>query len=107
MSFTSHPHWERVAPPRIRASSHLRPDNVLNLLFYVPVAPIGIGAGWSLKFCVLGGAAFSVTAEGLQIFSSERNPDGNDIVANVAGTAIGGLSMLLFRRRDRRVLAQV
>jgi VanZ family protein len=96
---TSTPHWEHVRGPRVRATSRVRPDHVLNVLFYIPFTPLGSTLGWSLPALVAAGTALSATAEGLQVFSSERSPDGNDLVANVIGTALGAGLVLLTRRQ--------
>ena len=104
-SFTSTPHWDRVQPPRVNASSRIRPDHLLNVLFYVPGAPLGSTLGWTLPACVIAGSVLSVTAEAVQLFSVDRDPDGNDVIANIAGTSMGALVVLFYRRRsgsDRR-----
>jgi VanZ family protein len=99
-SVSSSPHWDRVAAPRVRATSRIRPDHILNVLFYVPVAPLGAAFGQSLRACIIAGGAFSLTAEAAQLFSSERAPDGNDVIANMAGTTMGAVAVLLYRRRS-------
>ena len=99
---TSTPHWERVRPPRIRAQSRVRADHVLNVLFYVPVVPIGSRLGRRVTPLVVAGVMLSVTAETMQLFSAERDPDGNDLLANTAGTIIGAAVVLLWRRRQLR-----
>jgi VanZ family protein len=81
----------------------VRADHVLNVLFYVPVAPVGVRLGWSLGTLVATGATLSLTAEAMQLFSVDRSPDGNDVVANVAGTTIGAL-LVLSRRRGRTIV---
>ena len=101
-SETATPQWERVRAPRVRTTSQLRPDHILNVLFYIPLSPLGAGLGWSLPLSVAAGGALSLTAEALQLFSTERSPDGNDIIANVAGTAIGAALVILRRRRTAR-----
>src|SRR5687768_10339312 len=90
--------WDRIRPPRI-GSATVRADHILNFLFYVPVAPIGARLGWALPTLVVAGAAFSVTAEAVQLFSTDRNPDGNDVVLNVAGTLVGVALVHNLRRR--------
>ena len=99
---TSTPQWERVRPPRVRAASRVRADHVLNVLFYIPVAPLGSSLGWSLPPLVAAGAMLSLTAEALQLFSLDRSPDGNDVIANTAGTTIGAALVLMSRRRRQR-----
>jgi VanZ family protein len=101
-SASSIPHWDRVALPRFRATSRVRPDHLLNVLFYVPFAPLGAALGQSLRACTLAGGALSLTAEAAQLFSSERAPDGNDLIANIAGTTIGTFTVMLYRRRFHR-----
>ena len=98
---TSTPHWERVRPPHVQSTSRVKPDHVLNVLFYVPLAPLASLAGWSLPLAVTAGTALSLTAEGLQVFSSDRSPDGNDFIANMAGTALGG-ALVMYYRRNRQ-----
>jgi VanZ family protein len=99
MSATSTPHWERVTPPRVRATSRIRLDHVLNLLFYVPAAPIGAALGYSLPACIVAGTTLSLTAETTQVFSLDRSPGANDVIANILGTAVGAILVLLYRRR--------
>jgi VanZ family protein len=99
-SVSSSPHWERARPPRIRSSSRLRPDHVLNLLFYVPAVPLGAALDCSLPGSVIASAALSIAAEGTQLFSTDRAPDGNDIVANIGGAVIGAIGVLVYRRRS-------
>jgi VanZ family protein len=101
-SETATPQWDRVRPPHVRQTSRLKPDHVLNVLFYVPFAPLGAALGWPLPALVAAGGALSVSAETLQLFSTERNPDGNDIIANVLGTAIGAGIVVINRRRSAR-----
>ena len=101
-SETATPQWDRVRPPRVRTTSQIRPDHVLNVLFYIPLAPLGAGLGWSLPISVAAGGALSLTAETLQLFSTKRSPDANDIIANVAGTAIGAALVAINRRRTAR-----
>ena len=67
--------------------------------FYVPVAPLGAGLGWPLPASLAAGAVLSLTAEGSQLFSVERDPDGNDVLANMLGTALGAIVLLRSRRR--------
>jgi VanZ family protein len=98
-SATATPHWERVRPPRVRAASHIRLDHVLNVLFYVPLAPLGAGLGYPLLGSVMSGAVMSVTAETVQLFSTKRAPDGNDLIANLGGTVAGAIAVALYRRR--------
>ena len=98
-SATSTPQWEHVRAPRVRAQSRVRPDHVLNVLFYVPFAPLGALAGYPLPLLVVAGTGLSLAAEALQLFSRERSPDGNDVVANVGGTALGAALVLMNRRR--------
>jgi VanZ family protein len=97
---TSSPQWERVRPPRIRWESRLRADHILNVAFYVPVTPIATALGARLTSAVGVGVAFSTAAETLQLFSRGRAPDGNDVIANVAGTALGA-ALVVHRRRSR------
>ena len=97
-SATPVPQWEHVRPPRVRAQSRVRPDHVLNVLFYVPLVPLGARLGYSLPGLVLAGATFSVVAEALQLFSLERSPDGNDVIANIGGTALGAGLVFITRR---------
>jgi VanZ family protein len=101
-SATSTAHWDRIRPPYVRAYSRIRLDHVLNVLFYLPAAPLAAALGWPLSAGVAAGAAMSAVAEGSQVFSSDRAPNGNDVIANVAGAAAGAVGMLLYRRRRRR-----
>jgi VanZ family protein len=101
-SATSTPHWDRVEGPRVRWTSRIKPDHVLNLLFYLPAAPLGSTLGWSLPIGVLAASVLSLTAEAVQVFSVDRSPDGNDLVANIAGAIIGALVMVIYRRRSSR-----
>ena len=102
-SMTSTANWERFRPPHVRAGSRLRSDHVLNFLFYVPAAPLAAALGWPVSAGVAAAAAISVTAETVQVFSHDRAPDGNDIVANIGGAIAGALAMLLYRRRAGKV----
>jgi len=97
---TSTAHWERFRPPHVRAHSRLRLDHVLNVLFYVPAAPLAAALGWPVSAGIVGAAAVSITAEGLQLFSEDRAPDGNDIVANIGGAIAGALALVVYRRRS-------
>ena len=99
-SATSTPQWERARGPR--AGRRVRADHVLNVLFYVPVAPLGSTLGWGLPSLVGAGVTLSLTAEVVQLFSLDRDPDGNDLIANAAGTTIGAGLVLLSRRRRQR-----
>ena len=102
-SATATPHWERMRAPHVRASSQVRVHHVLNVLFYVPAAPLGSLVGLPLAASVAAASALSVGAEAAQVFSRDRAPDGNDLVANIGGAAIGGLGLLIYRRtRDAR-----
>ena len=92
------PHWERVRPPHVRATSQVRPHHVLNVVFYVPAAPLAAAVGLPLMSGVLAGSALSVAAETAQVFSLDRAPDGNDLVANVSGAVLGAMGVLLYRR---------
>ena len=78
-----------------------RRDHILDLLFYVPLAPLGSLVGWSLPTCVLVGGMLSLIAEAVQLFSPDRSPEGNDVIGNVAGTGVGVIAVLLYRRRKR------
>ena len=102
MSPTSTPQWNRVELPRVGRTSHIKPDHVLNVLFYIPVAPLASTLGWSLRTGVLAASGLSLTAEAVQVFSLDRSPDGNDFIANVAGATIGALVLLIYRRRSSR-----
>src|SRR5687767_569994 len=99
-SMTSTANWERFRPPHVRAGSRLRSDHVLNFLFYVPAAPLAAALGWPVSAGVAAAAAISITAEGVQLFSQDRAPDGNDIVANIGGAIAGAVALMLFRRRS-------
>ena len=92
------PQWDRFRAPHVRAASHVRADHVLNVLFYVPAAPLGAVVGLSLAASVVTGSLLSVAAETAQVFSSDRAPDGNDLVANIGGAALGALGLWFFRR---------
>jgi VanZ family protein len=98
-SVTSTPHWDRARPPRIRSTSRLRPDHVLNVLFYLPATPLVAALGYPISAGLIAGAALSLTAEALQLFSVTRAPDGNDLIANMGGTAFGAVGVWLYRRR--------
>lgn len=99
VSLTSTPHWERFRPPRVRAASRIRPDHVLNVLFYLPVVPLGSALGYPLLGSVTTGTAMSASAEIIQLFSTQRAPDGNDLIANIGGTVAGAVGVVLYRRR--------
>ena len=98
---TADPQWHRARLPRVHSYSRVRPDHVLNVLFYIPVAPIGAAVGLTVSQAVLAGALFSATAETVQLFSRTRAPDGNDLVANVGGAALGALVVVVWRRTRR------
>jgi VanZ family protein len=98
-SATSTPQWHRIAPPRVRSASRIRPDHLLNVLFYVPVAPIASAVPLSLPVCVLAGMTLSLAAEASQLFSLRRHPDWNDLIANTAGTCAGAVLLRMHRRR--------
>src|SRR5688572_14976524 len=106
VSATTTPQWNRIRPPRVRAASRIRPDHMLNVLFYVPVAPIGSTLRLPLQACLLAGSAMSLTAEASQVFSFERNPDWNDVIANIAGTGVGALGVWVYRRRRRKPVCE-
>ena len=72
---------------------------MLNVLFYVPAAPLGAALGYSLPACVVAGALLSITAEMTQVFSLDRSPGANDVIANILGTAAGAILVSLYRRR--------
>ena len=101
-SVTTTAHWERVRAPRVRAQSRVRLDHVLNVLFYVPAAPLASTLGWPVSIGVAGGAALSLTAESVQLFSENRAPDGNDLIANVGGATAGAVILVLYRRHIRQ-----
>lgn len=101
-SATSTAHWDRIRPPYVRPYSRIRLDHVLNVLFYLPAAPLAAALGWPLAAGVAAGAAMSAVAEGAQVFSSDRAPNGNDFIANVGGAAAGAVGVLVYRRRPRR-----
>jgi VanZ family protein len=86
----------------VHQHSHIRLDHVLNVVFYLPAAPLAAALGWPLPAGVAAGAALSSVAEISQVFSSTRAPNGNDVIANVAGAAGGAVGVLLYRRRSRR-----
>ena len=86
----------------MRAYSRIKLDHVLNVVFYLPVAPLAAAFGWPLSAGVAAGAAMSAAAEGSQVFSSDRAPNGNDFIANVAGAAAGAAGVWFYRRRVRR-----
>jgi VanZ family protein len=92
------PHWERMRAPHVRASSQVRVHHVLNVLFYVPAAPLGSLVGLPLAASVAAASALSVGAEAAQVYSLDRAPDGNDLVANIGGAVIGALGLLVYRR---------
>jgi hypothetical protein len=100
-SATTTAHWERVRAPRVRAQSRVRLHHVLNVLFYVPSSPLASTLGWPISIGVMGGAALSLTAESVQLFSENRAPDGNDIIANVGGATVGAVALALCKRRIR------
>jgi len=102
ISSTSTPRWERVRPPRVRASSQVRADHVLNVVFYIPLARMASSVGWSLPICMITGVVMSATAEAAQLFSADRAPDGNHFIGNVGGTAAGVLGVVWHRRRNVR-----
>src|SRR6187402_1874247 len=95
-SVTPSPHWDRVRPPRVRAESRIRADHVLNVVFYFPAAPFASALGWPLSAGIAGSAVMSATAEGVQLFSSDRAPDGNDVIANIAGAIAGAIAVWLY-----------
>lgn len=98
------PHWDRMRAPHVRASSQVRVHHVLNVLFYVPAAPLASFVGLPLAAGVATASALSVAAETAQVFSLDRAPDGNDLVANIGGAAIGALGLSMYRRtRNRRL----
>jgi VanZ family protein len=99
-SFTPTPQWRRVGAPHAGPLRHLKPDHVLNVLFYIPLAPIAVTVGCPLGAAVAGGTGLSLAAEASQLFSTERSPDGNDVIANVAGTLVGA-AIVSARKRSR------
>ena len=101
-SATSTAHWDRFRAPYVHQHSHIRLDHVLNVVFYLPAAPLAAALGWPLPAGVAAGAALSAVAEISQVFSSTRAPNGNDVIANVGGAAGGAVGVLLYRRRSRR-----
>ena len=101
-SATSTPHWERVRRPYVHSYSRIRLDHILNLLFYVPVAPLLGALGWPISAGIGMATVMSLTAEGSQVFSEDRAPNGNDVVANIAGAAAGAIGLSFLRRRARR-----
>ena len=101
-SATSTAHWERFRPPYVRPQSRIRLDHVLDVAFYLPAAPLAAALGWPVAAGVSTGAAMSVVAEGSQLFSSDRAPEGNDLIANVGGALAGSVGVLLYRRKSRR-----
>jgi VanZ family protein len=48
---------------------------------------------------VVSGFAMSLAAETAQVFSSDRNPDSNDVIANTVGSGVGAAAVWLHRRR--------
>lgn len=101
-SATTTAQWDRFTPPYVRSYSRIKLDHILNVVFYLPVAPLGAAFGWPLSAGVTAGAAMSAAAESSQVFSSDRAPNGNDFIANVAGAAVGAAGFFLYRRRARR-----
>jgi VanZ family protein len=101
-SATSTPHWERVRAPFVHTYSRIRGDHILNVLFYVPAAPLVAALGWPVSAGIGMAIVMSLTAEGSQVFSEDRAPNGNDVVANIAGGAAGAIGWSLFRRRARQ-----
>jgi VanZ family protein len=99
-SFTPVPQWQRVGVPHVGPLRHLKADHLLNVLFYVPLAPIAVSLGCRVGTAVAIGTGLSLTAESSQLFSRRRSPDGNDLVANVAGTLVG--AVLVWRRKRVR-----
>jgi glycopeptide antibiotics resistance protein len=78
--------------------------HVLNVLFYVPAASLVSAIGWPVSAGIVTGAAMSLIAEGVQVFSRDRSPDGNDLVANIGGAAAGAGAVSIYRRRSARRL---
>src|SRR5262245_50169544 len=101
MSATSTPHWDRVRPPYVHAYSRIHLDHVLNVLFYIPAAPLAAALKWPISAGLAVAVAMSLTAEGSQVFSEDRAPTGNDVVANIAGAAVGALGVSFFRGRTK------
>lgn len=99
---TSTAHWERVRLPYVHSYSRIRLDHILNLLFYVPVAPLLGALGWPMSAGLGMATVMSLTAESSQVFSKDRAPNGNDVVANIAGAAAGAMGLSFLRRRARR-----
>jgi VanZ family protein len=99
-SFTPVPQWQRVSAPHVGPFRHLKPDHVLNVLFYMPLAPIAVSVGCPLGAAVAVGTGLSLAAEATQLFSTRRSPDGNDVVANIAGTLLGA-AIVSARKRSR------
>jgi VanZ family protein len=82
--------------------SHLHWDHVLNVLFYAPVGPLAAALGWPMSVGVGAGVVLSFAAEASQVFSENRAPDGNDVVANIAGAVAGAVAWSMYRRRTQR-----
>lgn len=64
-------------------------DQLLNLLFYVPLGIIGVGLGWRTQTIVVIAALLSGGTELAQLFSTDRYPSVLDFILNTAGAVIG------------------
>ena len=93
--FQGHTHWQKVGwipfvspPVRVR-------DIVANTLLFMPLgAAVVLNRGRaalraSLVIAALAGAALSLSAEFLQLYSHTRFPAATDVVCNTAGAALG------------------
>jgi glycopeptide antibiotics resistance protein len=100
--FTREPQWHRVhAAPFSDPADRLR-DLLLNMMLFVP---FGYSfAGRQEPFAILRATgiavAVSVSAEALQLFSTERFPSGTDVTAAAAGALAGAYWARLGRKRD-------
>lgn len=91
--FQGHPHWEQVAWVPLADPSGKPWELIANVLLFVPFGYAGARAlrrelrGALLAVALAG--LLSLTVEGAQVFAHGRFPSATDLVANLAGAAVG------------------
>ncbi len=89
--FTLVPQWSRVHWLPFTDPADRPRDFILNVLFFVPF-------GWSFArdrrtvLAPLAAALVSVSAEATQLFGTVRYPSATDVLAAIAGAALGAVA---------------
>lgn len=104
MGFTLDPQWDRVRLVPLTDPADKPSDMIANLLLFVP---FGISVARrrrpALALARAAGLAaiVSVSAEAMQLFSTERYPSATDVSAAILGSLAGALPTIYLRRSSK------